>query len=422
MRAVCVSLLAAWLGFWATSAAAAASPEASEAFEAGKAAFAAHDYSRALTGFRSARDLGLAGPAVHYNLGVCYYKLADYRQAESTFRYIAGAYPAMQALAQYNLGLIALKRRRTDEAAALFRAALAGSDDETVRRLAARQLSDVAEAQSPRKPWLAMIDTRVGHDDNVLLLAEEIALPGGNTADSSFTQLFALLAAPLSSTNGFRIDGSFFAIRYPEASIFDQTVMRVGALYRWELGSWRAEAGPHFSSSTLDGDAFERRAGLDLKLQRNVGLRAALGVRYVHDEVGEGEERFAFIEGSRDWLELRLDRRGTRGHMTLSYAIESNDRRDSSVSPARDKLSFRYRHAFGERWSTDLELSVRESDYDELSEARIEELGELALGVTRHLGRNWQVNALVSVADNDSNAASVRYDRRRVSLGLSKSF
>lgn len=59
----------------------------------GRAAFATGDYGTALNYFERARDGGASGPAVHYNIATCHFKLGNYDAALSTYQFIAGRYP-----------------------------------------------------------------------------------------------------------------------------------------------------------------------------------------------------------------------------------------------------------------------------------------------------------------------------------------
>ncbi|MBN1237492.1 MAG: tetratricopeptide repeat protein [Gammaproteobacteria bacterium] len=392
----------------------------SDAFAAGAAAFSSEEFDTALTHFLAARELGLDGPAIHYNLGVCHYKLGDWRSARAEFEAIAERFPEMRALAQYNLGLVAQKEQRDAEAQSLFRQAFENSEDETIRALARRQL-ELAPPEEPRE-WLTLVDARLGHDDNVLLLSEDIPLPDGQSAESRFTELWGLVSGPLSSDGGFRFDGSVYAVRYADASIFDQSVLRAAAAYEWDWGSWGAEAGPYISYTTLDGDAFEQRIGVGVRLERSLSAQTTLGVRVLHDEIDEGEARFAAFGGSRNWLELRVDQDMADGRLTLSYAREDNDRRGSHVSADRDRLSVRYRHYFDSRWLADVQAAWRDSRYGDILDARDENLTELSLGVTRNLPQAWQIGGELSIGSNDSNVETFAYDRSRMALGFTKQF
>lgn len=407
------------------AAPASAAEDVGDPFAAGSAAFAIEDYGLALTYFERALEAGADGPAVHYNLGVCHYKLGDWSRARARFELIAERFGAMRALAQYNLGLVAQKQGLPDEADEWFRQALANSDDDAIRQLARRQLELSTEPGSPEvepKQWLTLIDARVGHDDNVLLLAEEIPLPDGQSAESRFTEFWALISGPLAANRPFRFDGSVYAVRYADASIFDQSVMQANGAYEWRVGEWQAEAGPHVSFTTLDGDSFDRRLGVGLRLRRSIAAQTTLGLRFVHDEIEEGGERFAAFQGSREWLELRLDHDVSYGRVTLGYAREANDRLGANVSADRDLLSARYRHFFDGGWLADVEASWRDSRYGDLAEPRDEDLRELSVGLTRNLPKGWQVGGELSFGNNDSNVETFSYDRNRMAFGFTKEF
>ncbi|MCH7854315.1 MAG: tetratricopeptide repeat protein [Proteobacteria bacterium] len=74
---------------------------------AGQQAFQNGDFSTALGVFQRARDAGLEGPAVHYNIAVCHFELENFEQAGRSFQLIADRFPLMRGLAEYNLGLVA---------------------------------------------------------------------------------------------------------------------------------------------------------------------------------------------------------------------------------------------------------------------------------------------------------------------------
>src|SRR5690606_17464806 len=98
---------------------------------------------------------------------------------------LVAEYPEMLGLAQYNLGLVAQRQGDEDRARVHFEQALDTSGDDAVRELARFQLEDAsAEAPPPQPSWTAIVDARLGYDDNVLLLADEIQLPDGQSAES----------------------------------------------------------------------------------------------------------------------------------------------------------------------------------------------------------------------------------------------
>jgi tetratricopeptide (TPR) repeat protein len=395
----------------------------SDAFASGTAAFERGDYEDALTQFERARAVGSQGPAVHYNIGVCQYSLGDYGQAGATFASLADDYPAMRGLALYNLGLVRLRQGRQDEARRTFERARRDGLDANVTRLAEAALSRLVRVEASEEPstWLSLIDLSVGHDDNVALI-DDTTLPAGLSVASAFTELVAVISGPLDSVPGFRFDGSAYAVRYNDTDQYDQTAVRLGAVYTWNSGAWRMEAGPHFTYSVINGDGFERRTGAGLRFRRNLSSSLRLGFDVVHDEVADIESQYAFVEGSRDRIGVTLDRYSDDGRFTVGYVLEENDRADPAVSPKRNSLSFRYRHTMSARWATDTLLAFRSSGYDELAGDRDETRTELGFGFTRDISRGWQVNGDYRWYDNDSNLDAYSYTRSRVVFGLTKNF
>lgn len=395
----------------------------SAAFAAGTAAFSEGDFALALAHFEAALSAGLDGPAIHYNIGVCRYKLGRYAESGAAFALIAERYPDMRGLAEYNLGLVALKQGDAARAMRHFRTALASTNDETIVSLARSQLEleTKAAGSRPAPAPLVLVDARLGYDDNVLLLADEIPLPDGQSGESRFIELWALLSRPVGEF-GVRVDGSAYVLRYPEASMFDQDMVRIEVPYEWTSGGWRVEAGPQLAWTTLDGGLLDRRLGVAARVSRDIGQRSALELRYARDEIHEGDSRYAFFAGDRRILEARLERRGALGRLTLSHAVERNDRDAATVSPRRSRWAARYRRDLGPNWLVDIEISRRRSRYDDLIEPRIEELAEVGLSATRALGDDWLLNAEVELEDNDSKVETVAYRRKRISFGVTKQF
>ena len=115
----CVRVLAGILLLAHCTSTVAQSP--ADAWQLGLQSFQQNDYAAALLQFEFARDAGQPGPAVHYNIGVCQYKLGSYSKAGNTFESLKTRFPEFVALAEYNLGLVAAKLDKGDEARRHFR-------------------------------------------------------------------------------------------------------------------------------------------------------------------------------------------------------------------------------------------------------------------------------------------------------------
>ena len=74
-----------WLVFVACLAFAGNASANADDWAAGQAAFGAGNYADALAHFENARDEGLDGPAVHYNLAVCHFKLEQFERERFFF-------------------------------------------------------------------------------------------------------------------------------------------------------------------------------------------------------------------------------------------------------------------------------------------------------------------------------------------------
>lgn len=403
----------------------------SAAFSNGMRAFASGDYTRALAYFDEAKSAGADGPAIHYNIGVCTFRLRDYGRAESEFRLVADRYPKMRALAEYNTGLVLRAQGREAEARKQFELARRTSTDEKITQLAEAMLrrSDPAapsddpsaEGADYAATWVGMVDADVGYDDNVVLL-DDSSLPAGQSTGSAFTELLAFVTGPVSSEPGFRFIGSVYAVDYADTSEFNQAATRVGGAYRWSAGEWRMEAEIHFSDSTLDGDAFESRLGAGLTLQRPLTPATALRVSLVHEDVDPRASRFAFLDGSREQVRVSWDRYGAKGRLTLAYRYESNDRDSPAVSPTRNGASLSYRYAMGPAWTADLSLGLRRSVFDDKSDPRDEDRYDVSAGIRRRFGRGWHMTGTYQRSDNRSEVAAFTYARNRLSLGITKDF
>lgn len=400
-----------------------AAQDADALFLAGSTAFEEGDYLRALAFFQDARDAGIEGPAIHYNIGVCEYRLGDYAGAETAFRTVADEYPAMRALALYNLGLVRVRQDRDADARELFEQARRESNDPKIAQLAEAMLRRTAPAGETVRSsrWRSVADLGIGYDDNVALL-DEASLPAAQSVDSVFTEIFAALSGPMSADAGFRFDASAYAVHYPDASVYDQTALRVGGVYHWTGAGWYLEAGPSLNRSTLDGDGFEQRIGVDLWAWRALSAATSVQIRVSHEDIDSIESQFAYIEGSREQLGVAWERRDGAGGLSLGYDLELNDRADPRVSPTRHRLWTRYRYSPSPEWTADVQLALRVGRYGDLPVAREEDLTDLSLGFVRRFPRGWQLSGRYRWSDNDADVERLTYSRNRLTVGLRKNF
>lgn len=391
-------------------------------WDSGSQAFENGDYAAALVFFELARDKGLEGPAVHYNIAVSQFKLGRYDAAGRTFSLIVHQFPKMRGLAEYNLGLVARRLGDRNEARVHFLAAYALSpDNRTIRVLASRRLRELEPDVRSAARWTGAFGVRAGNDDNIAL-RDEAGLPVGTTADSPMADVFATLQGPWNGRSGFRVDAGAYLVKYFNAEEFDQSEIRGGVFYDWRSNDWRVQFGIHASAGTLGGDAFDRKAGARARIVRYIARNAAMDLRYTYDDVTDADSLFAGIAGSRQQFEVRYRWYSNSHRVQLRYQLETNDRLNPGVSPDRNRFAIDYRYQPEEGVGYEAGIDMRNSDYDELTTPREEDLFTFRAALTYTFRSNWQVVLAYRGSDNDSTDDTFSYDRTQITLGAMKLF
>ena len=388
----------------------------------GQEAFAAGDFESALLYFEMARDAGQDGVAVHYNIGVCQFKLSRFDEARATFRYIAGNYPKMRGLAEYNLGLAARRLGDTDAAREHFVAAWEMSEgDETLQSLAAAMLNEVAPEPQKTSARYGALALRAGYDDNVAL-RDDLGLPAGVTSESPMADVFASASVAPPGFGGLWLDGSVYAVAYTDADDFDQTEFRLGGLYAWAPRDWWLETGVHYVYGTLGGSGFEREVALSARAVHYLSDESLIDLRYGYDDIVEDDPDFAGIAGSRQRADLRYRWARASHSVILRIGVESNDRLDPGVSPSRKRLQADYRFQPADGWGVEAGISFRTSDYDDLAAPRTEDLAMITAALTRTVAARWLFALQFQYSENDSSDPEFSYERNLITLGVLRTF
>jgi hypothetical protein len=221
---------------------------------------------------------------------------------------------------------------------------------------------------------------------------------------------------------GLWLDGSLYAIAYPDADDFDQSEFRVGGLYAWRPGDWRLETSAHFVYGTLGGTGFEHEIALGARAVRYIGDDGALDLLYRYDDIDEEDPLFAGIAGNRQRLDLRY--RWYRDNHTVIFRLgaENNDRLDPGVSPSRTRFQADYRFQPSDGWGVEAGFGFRASDYDDLEVARTEDLTTISAALTRTVAEVWLFALQYQYSDNDSSDPVFSYERNLVTLGVLRTF
>ncbi|MES9946246.1 MAG: tetratricopeptide repeat protein [Candidatus Thiodiazotropha sp.] len=397
--------------------------------------FKAGNYSEAMTAFERAEALGMAKPALYYNLGVVYYRLEHWERAIAAFKKTAD-YPKMAPLAYYNLGLV--KRKQNDLVAARdwFERTLETTQDAKLSQLAGRALDNLPKKSAA---WNHFLSVGLGYDDNVTLESDASAV--ASEESDIFYELFGFTQGLLSGSyrDGLLFRGSLFGDIYAEQSDYSLLEGNLGLYKRLPIHSWESEGGIYTTYSTLGGEPYLSSGNLVLDLRREIteGMKIRLRIRfkafYSLDQESEGLEGQVFnLRGEGIWAVS-----GTGSRIRSYYQLELNDREDietettfTSLSPTRHTLYLDYRKALTPDWQLKTSGSYRRSRYNEenvdstgLSKTRTDKRLKLAFELSRrHIWNNLQLALEYRYTDNDSNIDSYSYSRNTLMINLMNSF
>ncbi|WP_175452454.1 tetratricopeptide repeat protein [Thiohalomonas denitrificans] len=407
----------------------AAPPE--ERFERGLAAFRAGDFGAACRSFEEARRGGLDTPALDYNLGVCHYRLSNYRQAREAFERVA-VHPPLKTLAHYNLGLVALDVGDRSAADRWFSLVSRNSSDPRLQTLAKSQLESLRNP--PADSWIAAVSVGSGYDDN---LVDPIDKAGTSTSDW-FLEAYAFALGPLRGTikDGVKADATVFATRYQDISAYDLTFWQGGVAVARPLTGWDTEAGVQLEQSTLNDDDYLR--GVSAVFTGDSALEGPWQVRlrYRHNRFDALSSRYDQLEGSRDRLEARGRRQMDDRRLTLLYRFDRNDRNDlrtsttfTSYSPVRHTFRGGYDALVAPNWNLQAELEYRTSRYsdenvlaDNSTVRREEDRYRADFRLSRRLDKTWRIVSRYEFTDNQANLDRYDYTRNLYAVNLTAAF
>jgi len=389
--------------------------DAETRFAEATSAFHAGDYPRALRLYEQCVQLGMQGPAVHFNIGVAAYRSGDYARAERAFHEVART-ASMAQLAYYNLGLVALKRDDKRAARSWFERAAREPGDDKVAALAAKRLEGLPQ---PRvgSPWSYYARAGIGYDDNVALRSESIETPGIGQ-DDTFAEILA--AGSYSFLPSWRIDGAAGLMRYSDFDEFDQTALSLGVARGIDLGSWYFELGGYATQLSLGGEVYERSGAAAAQASRRFeGFGTLRGQLRWSSVDGNGD--FSGLTGSRTELNVQYDWSWSGLSFSAHTSTEVNDSEDEIFASRWVELGGVARWDATPLWSFSADVRLRRTrhpDQPEVREGWEDKRQSYRLEATRSLWKDAQLWVRFGHERNASPVDAYDYNRNWVAASV----
>lgn len=412
--------------------------ETESAFDRGVVASLRGDHAAAIEYFTQALREGRQDGKLYYNLGVSYYGLGQYDPATRAFQHAADD-PPLQALAYYNLALVAVAQNNNKTAEIWLQRCLGVADDDRLRTLArtlqGRLAPDTGQEAEPGLSGNAYASINTGYDDNVLL-RDDTLLPSTAVQGDSFLDMFGYAGFARHGADGPQLDISAYLLRYDELRQYNLDFVRIGGTLSEHVADWDLDPGLHVASYELGGNPLYRTVTLDINGQHRLDGTSRLKLGYMLERINESDAAYTYLAGWRHRFRARaIWLMAAQRRVQLEYTLEVNDREDldngttfTSYSPLRNSLRYMDSMPLGQTIRGSIELRYRDSRYrdsnvlaDSSRIRREEQQYDFKAGLARSLAANIELEAEYRYTVNQSSLARYDYYRNQIHIGISMS-
>jgi len=384
------------------------------AFKKGTQAFKQKQYPTALIHFLSAEKSTPERAALLYNIGVTYYKLSSFRQAESYFLRLIKNKKYTQ-LASYNLGRTAIQLGKTEQAKKYFKIASKGRHKK-LSNLAKVQLKKLKTKLPRAVSFEGAIQLAVGNDNNVLLSPDDS--PSQASDQYSDFLVYADITLPADITLSVNYNNQDY--QTINSADYEQIGLSVSQVYK--TSGWRFT--PLLSTTKTEFGSVDYLTLNELKFSastRQTKLSKLL-LRYRYSDIQSKLSRFDYLSGDRHQFRIDYKTKHQAGKLRYRYQFEINDRQDTtakSYSPTRHSLRFRLKNKIIDNWSYNAELGYRRSEYPSVVNVRrIDNRMRFRLGTEYKFSKALRIKAKFTYTDNYSNVGNEEYNRQVYELAL----
>ena len=414
-----ISILVLGLFFSATALA-----TANEDYNEGVEFFKKGDYHSAIASFESAQKAGMKSAALFYNLGSAYFKIENYSVSKKYFTRVT-EYPDKRALAEFNLGMIAVRENNKEAALDRFEYAATNSEDKKIVDLSKQK---IAALQGAGKRWGAYFLAGFGYDDNISATPDNLALG----VDDTFYNIYASADYVIRGTrkSGWLVDAAYFKVDFTDGDDYDQDFYTIGLRNEHRLSSWDTITHFRFGHSTFGGDDLQTFYKLDVLGARPLSGDTKIFLQYRYDDFTSENPIYDYLQGWRQRAQIRYYRNTEKNNQQIYYEVELNDRSELvtslfryNYSPTRHMLGGKYTYKFTNKWYLSGDLSYRVSDFPaSASLDRDDTRWLLGVLLDYRIDHTLSVKGNVKYLQNDSNVDIYTYDKTVITLGVSKRF
>lgn len=393
-------------------------------YELGLTAYKGGDNAAAVRYFESAQKQGMKSLSLQFNLASSYYKAGRYADAKKYFKQLNNT-KEMRDIAEYHLGLIAIKEKSGRQALKHFNTVVSTGEDKRLVKLSEKQLSVLRPKEDI---WRSQAFLNFGYDDNISSVTGDSVL---DIADS-FTEVFASTDYLITGRrkDGWTAQATLFGNEYSDTDMNDQYLISLGAKRSKKLAYWDTSASLSLTKSTYGGDDFQSITKLDIIGQKPITKSDRIYLRYQFEDVASDNPLYDYLEGWRQRGRVGYRNFTANSIKNIYYELELNSRGELvtttdtyEYSPTRHTIRGTYSYIFNKHWWLNGDLSYQMSDYPvSPTIEREDDQWKLALSADYVFDRTLKLTTKYQYTDNASSVDRYNYDKSIIKVGLSKLF
>ncbi|WP_455217143.1 hypothetical protein [Kaarinaea lacus] len=404
-------------------------------FNKGVASANAGDFNSALKQFLKAKKAGLDSPALQFNLGVSYYKLAQYEKARKEFDRLKNLENYKQ-LANFNLGLIANKQDKKAEAIAAFQLSLNSGDSEKIKLLSREALKRLGvKPEETKKPSLAgLLTLSYATDSNVALVNDDLAGVSETSDNSVILSALATNWLTGDSGGGWRLFLQGYKQNYNTETVYNYSQLGAGLARYSRIGEWRMRYGGYWDETSLGGTSYQRILTAEVRGRKSLSKSDRLELRYRFNSIISMDTTYDYLEGNRQQMRAAYQTNQKEYRVRAYYEYEMNDRADDdtgnatysfiSYSPNRHSLRLTAWWDITREWELRLDARHRVSTYNDDHELiaggtdlRKDTQNRYSARLRREMMKDLDLEVAYTLTNNDSSIDAESYNRKLLSLG-----